>query len=55
LNFDEDKLGSLETGKLADCVVIDRDYLACPEEDIRRIRAWKTLVAGKVVHDAGGG
>lgn len=55
LSFDEGELGTLETGKLADCVVIDRDYLACPEDEIRQIRALKTLVGGKVVYDAGGG
>jgi predicted amidohydrolase YtcJ len=55
LSFDEDKLGTLEAGKLADCVIIDRDYLTCPEEDIRSIRGLKTLVGGTVVHEAGGG
>jgi predicted amidohydrolase YtcJ len=52
LGFDEDKLGTLEAGKLADCVVIDRDYLTCPEESIRDIRALKTIVGGKVMHQA---
>jgi predicted amidohydrolase YtcJ len=55
LSFDEDKLGTFEVGKLADCVIIDRDYLTCPEDEIRSIRALKTLVGGKVVHETGGG
>jgi predicted amidohydrolase YtcJ len=54
LSFDEKKLGTLEPGKLADCVVIDRDYLDCPEAEIRSIRALKTIVGGKVVHEAEG-
>ncbi|MCX7886682.1 MAG: amidohydrolase [Verrucomicrobiae bacterium] len=49
LSFDEDKLGSLEPGKLADLVVIDRDYLECPEDDIRHIKVLRTIVGGKTV------
>jgi predicted amidohydrolase YtcJ len=49
LSFDEDKLGSLEPGKLADLAVIDRDYLACPEDEIRKIRVLRTVVGGKTV------
>ena len=51
LSFDEKRLGSLEPGKLADFVVLDRDYLACPEEEIRTILAVKTVVGGRVVFD----
>ena len=29
--------GTIERGKLADLVVIDRDYLTCPEDQIRQI------------------
>ncbi|MDD4872792.1 MAG: amidohydrolase family protein, partial [Kiritimatiellae bacterium] len=49
LSFDEDKLGSLEPGKLADLVVIDRDYLACPEDELRQIKVLRTMVNGKTV------
>lgn len=49
LSFDEDKLGSLERGKLADFVVIDRDYLSCPEEEIRVIKPLRTVVGGRTV------
>lgn len=51
LSFDEDKIGSLENGKYADLAVLDRDYLTCPEEEIRRIKVLMTIVAGKVVHE----
>jgi len=49
LSFDEHVLGSLEIGKLADFVVIDRDYLTCPEEEIRGIKPIQTFVGGKMV------
>ena len=50
LSFDEPRKGSLEPGKLADLVVIDRDFLACPEQDIPRIRVLQTMVNGKFVY-----
>jgi predicted amidohydrolase YtcJ len=49
LSFDEDRLGSLEAGKLADFVVLDRDYLTCPEAEIRQIRALRTVIGGRTV------
>ena len=51
LSFDEKRLGSLEPGKLADFVVIDRDYLACPEGEIRSIKATRTVVGGRTVFE----
>ena len=36
-------------GKFADLVVIDRDYLNCAEDDIRRIEPVATIVNGRVV------
>jgi predicted amidohydrolase YtcJ len=50
--FDEDIKGSIEPGKLADMVVISKDFLTCPVDEIRNIEAIKTLVDGKVVYDA---
>jgi len=49
LSFDEGKLGSLEPGKLADLVVIDRDYLTCPEDEIRSIKVLRTIVGGRTM------
>jgi predicted amidohydrolase YtcJ len=47
----EDRLGTIETGKLADLVVLDRDYFTVPDEDLKRIRSVLTVVGGAVVHD----
>ncbi len=47
---DSHKLGSLEAGKLADLVVLDRNYLSVPEEQISDLNVTLTLVGGKVVH-----
>ena len=46
----ENKLGSLESGKLADLVVLDKDYLTVPVEEIKNLRVMMTMVGGKVIH-----
>jgi predicted amidohydrolase YtcJ len=51
LMFKEDKLGTIEVGKLADLVVLDRDYMTVPEEDIRDLRSVLTMVDGRIVYD----
>lgn len=48
--FEEDLKGSLETGKLADFVVIDRDYMKCPANQIKDIQALTTVLGGEVVY-----
>ena len=49
----EEKIGSIEPGKLADLAVLDRDYFAVPDAEIRNIRSVLTIVDGKIVHNAG--
>ena len=49
----EEKIGTIEPGKLADLVVLDRDYFAVPDADIRKVRAVMTIVDGKIVHGVG--
>jgi predicted amidohydrolase YtcJ len=50
--FQESNLGSLARGKYADLLVLDRDYLTVPEDEIKDIKPLLTMVGGKVVHDA---
>ena len=44
-------LGSLEAGKWADIVVLDKDFLTVPDEEIAKISSVMTIVGGKVIHD----
>jgi predicted amidohydrolase YtcJ len=46
----EKTMGTLEPGKLADLIVLDRDYLTIPENDIPKIRVLMTLVGGRLIH-----
>jgi predicted amidohydrolase YtcJ len=46
----EDRIGTIEPGKLADLVVLDRDYFTVPDAEIKQIRSVLTLVDGSVVH-----
>jgi len=46
----EDKIGSIEPTKLADLAVLDRDYFAVPDAQIKQIRSVLTIVNGKIVH-----
>jgi len=48
----EDKIGTIEPGKLADLAVLDRDYFSVPDVEIKKIRAVLTVVDGQIVHDA---
>lgn len=50
---EEGKKGRIEVGQLADLVVPDRDFFACPESDIADTTALLTVVGGKVVYGAG--
>jgi predicted amidohydrolase YtcJ len=50
----EDKLGTIEEGKLADLVVLSADYFnerAVPDERIKDLRSVLTVVGGKVMYD----
>jgi len=40
-------------GKLADLVVLDRDYFSVSDADMRRTRSVLTVVDGEIVYDAG--
>ncbi len=53
LSFDEEVKGSIEPDKHADLVVIDRDILTCPEDEIRDIEVLRTILGGEVIYDSG--
>lgn len=50
LSFEEKSKGSIEPGKLADLIVVSKDFLSCPVDQIKNIEALLTVVNGKVVY-----
>ncbi|WLI91404.1 amidohydrolase [Massilia sp. R2A-15] len=48
----ETTTGSLQLGKLADLIVLDRNFFTIPDEDIANIKVLQTVVGGKVVFEA---
>ena len=50
--FQEDNLGSIQAGKLADLVVLDRDYLTVPADQIKDIQPVMTVMGGRIVYEA---
>lgn len=48
--YAESKVGSLEPGKYADFVVVDKDYLSGPDAEIRDNKVIMTVIAGEAVY-----
>ncbi len=48
---DEDTLGSIEPGKLADFVILDGDYMTVPEDKISDLKVIMTVIDGKVFYE----
>ena len=46
----EDRLGSLESGKLADIVILNQDWFTAPLEQLDRTHAVMTVLGGKITH-----
>jgi predicted amidohydrolase YtcJ len=46
--FEEESKGTLKVGKYADVVVLSKDILAVPEDEIPATQVKYTIVAGKV-------
>lgn len=49
---DEDTLGTIETSKFADFVVLDRDPFTIEEDELKDIKVLKTFVAGDMVYES---
>lgn len=52
LFFRENDLGSIQPGRFGDLVVLDRDYLTIPADQIKDIKPVMTMIGGRVVYDA---
>ena len=50
MEFSEKETGSIKPGKLADMVVIDKNFATCPVDEIKDIEALQTIVGGRVVY-----
>jgi len=48
--FEEKVKGSIEPGKYADLIVISKDILTIPENQIKDIKVEKTIIDGKIVY-----
>jgi predicted amidohydrolase YtcJ len=46
--WEEDIKGSIEPGKLADLVVVDRDPLSIPVDDLKNVKTIMTIIGGKI-------
>ena len=49
--FQEANLGSLQKGRYADLLVLDRDYLTVPADAIKDLKPVMTMIGGKVVYE----
>ena len=50
LNFEENEKGSIEKGKLADFIVIDRDIMRVKIDETHKTKVLKTFVSGDLVY-----
>lgn len=50
-NFEEGRLGSIEVGKGADFVVLEKDLMTAPATELRDLKVLKTFVAGEKVFE----
>jgi hypothetical protein len=50
--FEEDKKGMLSPGKLADFIVVDRDLLSAPTDELKDVKVLRTYVGGQQIYAA---
>ena len=46
--FEENIKGSLDPGKLADIIILDKDLLRCLDEEIRETKVLYTIIDGEI-------
>ncbi len=51
LHNEEKEKGSLEVGKLGDLIVVDRDIMKCPVDEVKDVKVLATIVGGKLVYE----
>lgn len=49
-NFEENNKGTVEVGKMADLVILDRDIMECPDSEILNAKVLYTIVGGELVY-----
>ncbi len=52
VSYEEDIKGTIETGKLADFVIMDADIFKIEPDQIKNIKVVKTFLGGKEVYSA---
>jgi predicted amidohydrolase YtcJ len=50
-NFEEKEKGSLEPGKLADFIILDRDLMKAPEQELLQAQVIRTFLNGEKVYE----
>ncbi|WP_428654952.1 amidohydrolase [Runella sp.] len=50
-NFEEGRLGSIEKGKVADFIILEKDLMTAPAAELREVKVLKTYVAGEKVFE----
>ncbi|WP_171125672.1 MULTISPECIES: amidohydrolase family protein [unclassified Ruegeria] len=52
MDFADEELGSIEIGKLADFIVLDRNLFEIPITEVSEAQILKTFVEGEMVFEA---